>query len=48
MLFGYDADAKPELGTNLIRIKDLARDLLGSLGNKRQDEQVSSPHSTRD
>lgn len=41
MVFGYDTDVTPSLGTNLIRIKDLDRDLLGSLGNKRQTEEVS-------
>jgi hypothetical protein len=40
MLFGYDADVAPEIGTNLIRIRDLARSLLGHLANKRQDDQV--------
>lgn len=38
MLFGYDADLAPQLGTNLIRIKGLAENLLSSLVNKRQED----------
>lgn len=41
MLFGYDADIAPELGTNLIRIKGIAESFLGSLVNKRQEDYVS-------
>jgi len=41
MLFGYDADIAPELGTNLIRIKGIAESFLSSLVNKRQEDYVS-------
>ena len=41
MLFGYDADIAPELGTNLIGIKGLAESFLGNLVNKRQEDYVS-------
>jgi hypothetical protein len=41
MVFGYDADIAPQLGTNLIRIKGLAEGFLSSLVNKRQEDQVS-------
>jgi len=42
MLFGYDADIAPQLGTNMIRIKGLGENLLGSLVNKRQEDHVCS------
>lgn len=40
MLFGYDADIAQGLSSNLALIKDFASCLLGSLVNKRQDDQV--------
>jgi len=40
MLFGYDADISPQLGTNLIRIRSLAEALLSGLVNKRQEDLV--------
>ncbi len=40
ILFGYDTDVW-QSGTDLIRIKGLAQALLGSLANKRQDDQAS-------
>ena len=41
MLFGYDADIAPQLGTNLIRIRGIAESFLSSLVNKRQEDYVS-------
>lgn len=40
MLFGYDADIKSQLATNLVRIKDLAQNLLSSLVIERQQDYV--------
>jgi hypothetical protein len=41
MLFGYDADIAPQLGTDLIRIRGIAESFLSSLVNKRQEDYVS-------
>ncbi|SPN97805.1 uncharacterized protein DNG_01317 [Cephalotrichum gorgonifer] len=40
MLFGYNADTEQGFSTNLARIKDYARALLGDLVNKRQEDQA--------
>lgn len=40
MVYGYDTDLTQGLSANLIRIKDLGTNLLGSLVNKRQDDEV--------
>ena len=40
MMFGYDADVTPQLGTNLIRIRGLAEMFLSNLVNKRQEDYV--------
>jgi hypothetical protein len=40
MVYGYDADIAPQLGTNLIRIKGLAETFLSDLVNKRQEDDV--------
>lgn len=42
MVFGYDTDIAPSLGSNQMRIRGIALDLLNEIRNVRQDDDVGA------
>jgi hypothetical protein len=42
MIFGYDTDIAPSLGSNQMRIRGIALDLLNEIRNVRQDDDVGA------